>query len=46
MTAMTDDTSLQPAVAAEYLALADVLASVSAGDWDTPCCARVGEYVR
>jgi uncharacterized protein (TIGR03083 family) len=32
----TDDASLQPAVAAEYLALADLLASASEDDWNTP----------
>ena len=33
---MTDDAALQPAVAAEYLALAGVLASASDADWDAP----------
>jgi uncharacterized protein (TIGR03083 family) len=33
---VTDDSILQPAVAAEYLALADVLASASEAAWDTP----------
>lgn len=33
---MSDDSHLQPAVAAEYLALADILASASDIEWDTP----------
>lgn len=33
---MTDDTSLQPTVAAEYVALADLLASATEADWNTP----------
>ncbi|HEY6428198.1 MAG TPA: maleylpyruvate isomerase family mycothiol-dependent enzyme [Acidimicrobiales bacterium] len=33
---MTGDEHLQPMVAAEYLALADVLASASDADWSTP----------
>jgi uncharacterized protein (TIGR03083 family) len=31
-----DDSTLQPAVAAEYLALADLLESASGDDWDQP----------
>lgn len=45
---MTDDDELQEMVAAEYLALADVLDSASETDWDTPSlCAgwRVREVV-
>lgn len=33
---MTDEAELQEMVAAEYLALADVLGSVSETEWDTP----------
>jgi uncharacterized protein (TIGR03083 family) len=33
---VTDDTALQPTVAAAYLSLADVLASATEADWDTP----------
>ena len=33
---MTDDADLQPAVAAEFLALAELLASASDAQWDTP----------
>jgi len=33
---VSDDSHLQPAVAAEYLALADILASASDIEWDTP----------
>jgi uncharacterized protein (TIGR03083 family) len=33
---MTDDAHLQPAVAAEFLALADLLAPASDAAWDTP----------
>lgn len=33
---MTDDADLQPAVAAEFLALADLLAGASDAEWDTP----------
>lgn len=33
---MTDDTDLQPSVAAEFVALADLLASVPAESWDAP----------
>lgn len=33
---MTDEAELQDMVAAEYLALADVLGSVSETEWDTP----------
>jgi uncharacterized protein (TIGR03083 family) len=33
---MTDDTDLQPAVASEFLALADLLDSVSDAAWDAP----------
>jgi uncharacterized protein (TIGR03083 family) len=33
---MTDDADLQPAVAAEFLALADLLGSASEMQWDTP----------
>jgi uncharacterized protein (TIGR03083 family) len=33
---MTDDASLQPAVAAEFLALADLLESATDAQWDTP----------
>jgi uncharacterized protein (TIGR03083 family) len=32
---VTNDTNLQPAVAAEYLSLADLLAAASAAQWDT-----------
>ena len=45
---MTDDADLQPAVAAEFLALADLLASAAEAQWDTPSlCAdwRVREVV-
>ena len=45
---MTDDADLQPAVAAEFLALADLLASAAEARWDTPSlCAdwRVREVV-
>jgi uncharacterized protein (TIGR03083 family) len=34
--AMTDDTDLQPAVAAEFLGLADLLDAVSDAGWETP----------
>lgn len=33
---MTDDTALQPIVAAEYLALADMLESATEADWNSP----------
>ena len=33
---MTDDADLQPAITAEYLALADLLDSASGAQWDTP----------
>lgn len=33
---MSDDTDLQPAVAAEFAALADLLDSATAARWDTP----------
>lgn len=33
---MTDGSELQPAVEAEFLALADVLDSISDAEWDTP----------
>ena len=33
---MTNDAGLQPAIAAEYLALADLLGSASDAQWDTP----------
>ena len=36
MIAVTDETQLQPAVAAEFLALADALAALSEEQWDTP----------
>jgi uncharacterized protein (TIGR03083 family) len=45
---MTDDSDLQPVVAAEFLALADLLDSVAEAEWDTPSlCAgwRVREVV-
>jgi uncharacterized protein (TIGR03083 family) len=45
---MTDDADLQPAVAAEFLALADLLDSATRAQWDTPSlCAgwRVREVV-
>jgi uncharacterized protein (TIGR03083 family) len=45
---MTDDADLQPAVAAEFLALADLLDSATEAQWDTPSlCAgwRVREVV-
>ena len=45
---MTDDASLQPAVAAEFLALADLLESATDAQWDTPSlCAgwRVREVI-
>jgi uncharacterized protein (TIGR03083 family) len=45
---MTDDADLQPAVAAEFLALADLLDSAAEAQWDTPSlCAgwRVREVV-
>jgi uncharacterized protein (TIGR03083 family) len=44
----TDDTGLQPAVAAEFTSLADLLAGASPAQWDTPSlCAgwRVREVV-
>ena len=33
---MTDDADLQPAVAAEFLALADLLDPATEAQWDTP----------
>jgi uncharacterized protein (TIGR03083 family) len=45
---MTDDTDLQPVVAAEFLALADLLGSATQAQWDTPSlCAgwRVREVI-
>ncbi|MGH7922790.1 MAG: maleylpyruvate isomerase family mycothiol-dependent enzyme [Candidatus Dormibacteraceae bacterium] len=33
---MTDDQDLQPAVAAEFLALADTLGAIKEAQWDTP----------
>jgi uncharacterized protein (TIGR03083 family) len=33
---MTDDARLQPAVAAEFASLADLLAAISGAQWDTP----------
>jgi uncharacterized protein (TIGR03083 family) len=33
---MTNDVELQPVVAAEFLALADLLAAASAAEWDHP----------
>jgi uncharacterized protein (TIGR03083 family) len=45
---MTDDANLQPLVAAEFLALADLLDSATEAQWDTPSlCAgwRVREVV-
>jgi hypothetical protein len=45
---MTDDAALQPAVAAEFLALADLLDSAAEARWDRPwLCAgwRVREVV-
>lgn len=45
---MTDDAYLQPAVAAEFLSLADLLAAASDAQWDTPSlCAgwRVREVI-
>jgi len=33
---LTDDADLQPAVAAEFLALADLLDAVPGSQWDTP----------
>jgi uncharacterized protein (TIGR03083 family) len=45
---MTDDPGLQPAVAAEFLALADLLDSATDAQWDTPSlCAgwRVREVI-
>ncbi|HXZ73577.1 MAG TPA: maleylpyruvate isomerase family mycothiol-dependent enzyme [Streptosporangiaceae bacterium] len=45
---MTDDTELQPAVAAEFLALAGLLDSATDAQWDTPSlCAgwRVREVI-
>jgi Mycothiol maleylpyruvate isomerase N-terminal domain len=33
---MTSDTHLQPAVAAEFVSLADLLAAASDAQWDTP----------
>jgi uncharacterized protein (TIGR03083 family) len=33
---MTNDADLQPAVAAEFLALADLLDSATEAQWDTP----------
>src|SRR5215510_4161107 len=46
--AMTHDADLQPAIAAEFVALADLLDSATAAQWDTPSlCAgwRVREVV-
>jgi uncharacterized protein (TIGR03083 family) len=48
MTEVTDDASLQPTVAAEFLRLADLLDAASDAQWDTPSlCAgwRVREVV-
>lgn len=45
---MTDDAELQPVVAAEYLALADLVDSATQAQWDTPSlCAgwRVREVI-
>lgn len=45
---MTDDTDLQPVVAAEFLTLADLLGSATQAQWDTPSlCAgwRVREVI-
>ena len=45
---MTDDAALQPAVAAEFLAFADLLDSAAEAQWDTPSlCAgwRVREVI-
>jgi len=45
---MTDDTDLQPVVAAEFLALADLLGSATQAQWNTPSlCAgwRVREVI-
>jgi uncharacterized protein (TIGR03083 family) len=45
---VTDDTDLQPAVAAEFLALADLLDATTDAQWDTPSlCAgwRVREVI-
>jgi uncharacterized protein (TIGR03083 family) len=45
---MTDDTELQPVVAAEFLTLADLLGSATQAQWDTPSlCAgwRVREVI-
>lgn len=36
MIVMTDDAQLQPAVAAEFLALADAIGALSEGQWDKP----------
>jgi uncharacterized protein (TIGR03083 family) len=47
-TTLTDDIELQPAVAADFLALADLLAGASDAQWDTPSlCAgwRVREVI-
>ena len=47
-TAQTDDAYLQPAVAAEFTRLADLLDAVSDARWDTPSlCAgwRVREVI-
>ena len=45
---MTDDADLQPVVAAEFVALADLLGSATEAQWDTPSlCAgwRVREVI-
>ena len=39
---MTNDADLQPAVAAEFLALADLLDSATDAQWDTPSLSRGG----
>lgn len=39
---MTDDANLQPAVAAEFLALADLLEGAADAQWDTPSLCGAG----
>jgi len=43
---LTDDADLQPAVAAEFLALADLLDAVPGSQWDTPSLCEVGGFAK
>ena len=43
---MTDDADLQPTVAAEFLALADLLWEPPTASGSLPPCAKVGESAR